>query len=491
MFNVAFVSSEIAPYASTGGLAEVCGSLPRALTGLGVNVTMFMPMYRSILEGNHPVEDTGLRLSIPVGFHRYRADIWRTRSNKSPVIYFIRRDEFFDRTQLYSLPDRDYDDNFERFIFFQKAVTALIHHLGQPFDIVHAHDWQTGLLPLYLRHGLSGEGRHKTEKVVFTIHNLAYQGIFGGDYYSYTNLPFSCFSVDMLEYYGNVSCLKGGINSADILTTVSETYVREIQEVEQGCGLHGVIRDAAAKLRGIVNGIDLDAWNPATDQLIAARYDHRDLTAKNECKADILRRCKLKTGMRDPLLGMVTRLTTSKGIELIDESLPELMHASSAGLVVLGAGTSEMIELINEWAKKWPGRVSVKTGFDSKLARRIIAGADIFLMPSKTEPCGLNQLYSLRYGTIPVVHAVGGLADTVVDVSATSGQGYGFTFQEYNAGAFAGTVKRAMNLYSDQHQWRSVQVRAMAQDYGWSHSARQYLKVYAEVLGRPMSPDSL
>lgn len=484
MLKIAFVSSEIAPYASTGGLADVCGFLPGAMKELGVDVTLFMPMYRGVIEGAHAIEDTGIRLSIPVGFHRYQADIWRKRGNKHPAIYFIRRDEFFDRSQLYGLPERDYDDNFERFIFFQKAVTALINHLGSPFDIVHAHDWQTALMPLYLHYGMSGEGRAAREKVVFTIHNLGFQGIFGGDYYSYTNLPFSCFSVDFLEYYGNVNCLKGGITSADMVTTASATYAKEIQTEAWGLGLHGVLRDASRKLRGIENGIDVDTWNPATDAVIASRFDHADLSGKMRCKEDLIRRVKLKIRKTDPLLGMVTRLTDQKGIGLIGESLPAIMDNSTAGFVMLGSGTEEMLKVISGWAERWPGRVVAKTGIDEKLARRIIAGADIYLMPSQSEPCGFNQLYSLRYGTIPVVHRVGGLADTIVDCVGNPGTGFGFTFDRFTATVFIGVVDRAIKMFGQTATWTELQRRAMAVDSSWTRTARKYIALYQEVLGQ-------
>lgn len=481
--RVAFVSSEVTPYASTGGLADVCGSLPQALVALGVETVSFMPMYRKIIEGSFPVENTGIQLSIPVGFHHYRADIWKTKG-KTPDVYFIRRDEFFDRSYFYNLPDRDYDDNFERFIFFQKAVTALIDHLGKPFDIVHAHDWQTGLLPLYLRHGLSGEGRLCREKIVMTVHNLSFQGVFNGDEYSYTNLPFSCFSVDTLEFYGNVNCLKGGIIASDLVTTVSQTYAKEVQTSDWGCGLQGVFASINAKFRGILNGIDTDSWNPATDKHIAEHYSASDISGKAACKADLIRRMKLTIKAADPLFGMVTRLTPQKGIELLDEVLPFLMSETSAGFVLLGSGSAEQESLVSGWAKRWPGRVVVKMGFDVKLSRRIEAGCDMYLMPSKFEPCGLNQLYSLRYGTIPIVHGVGGLEDTIVDASSDPSHGYGFKFADYRVEAFEKSISHALAAYAKKDVWKSIQQRAMATDFSWTRSAREYSSAYRQLTGR-------
>jgi starch synthase len=480
--NIAFVSSEITPYASTGGLADVCGSLPRALVGLGCSVTQFMPMYRRVMEGAFGLEDTGIRLSIPVGFHRYRADVWKTK-NSEPPVYFIRRDEFFDRTELYNLSDRDYDDNFERFVFFQKAVTALIDHLKRPFDLVHAHDWQTGLMPLYLRHGLQGEGRGGREKTVFTIHNLAFQGIFNGDEFSYSNLPFSCFSVETLEYYGNVNCLKSGITSSDLVTTVSRTYAREIQTEEWGHGLHGVLANVAPRLRGIVNGIDHELWDPSRDKALAARYGIHDLEGKQACKADLIRRLKLTIAPDEPLFGMITRLTNQKGVELVDDVLPWIMEQTRAGLVLLGSGSEEYQEMVRRWAARWPGRVIVRFGFDAKLAHRIEAAADIYLMPSKFEPCGLNQLYSLRYGTIPVVHAVGGLEDTVVDMTESPQGGYGFKFKDFSNAALQAAIQRALTAYKKPSIWKNIQSQAMKQDFSWGNAARHYLASYQDVLG--------
>lgn len=486
MLKIAFASSEIAPYASTGGLADVCGSLPVALCELGAEVTQFMPMYRHVLEGHYPVEDTGIRLHVPVGFHRFGVDVWRLKTSKPPHIYFIRKDEFFDRSHLYNLPDRDYDDNFERFIFFQKAVVALIDHFGKPFDIVHCHDWQTGLIPLYLRHGLSGEGRLKKEKAVYTIHNLAFQGTFNGDIFSYTNLPFSTFSVDCLEFYGNVNSLKGGITSADLVTTVSENYAREIQTEEWGCGLHGVLASARHRLIGIPNGIDPKAWDPSEDRHIAATFNAHDLNGKLECKKDLIRRLKLNDAQLDqPLLGMVTRLTPQKGIELIDETIDRIFKSTKASMVVLGSGSTDMVEKLLNWQSRYPGRISIKTGFDSKLARRILAGSDILLMPSKFEPCGLNQLYAMRYGTVPLVHRVGGLADTVMNVDSVDSQGYGFVFDHFDADQYAKAVESALSLYRNTKAWKAIQARAMAVDYGWGKSGALYMDAYRSLVGKP------
>lgn len=486
MLNIAFVSSEIAPFASTGRVGEVCGLLPEALQERGARVTRFMPLYRRIMEGSQVIEDTGIRLSIPVGFHRYQADIWKARGNHHPETYFIRRDEFFDRTELYSLPDREYDDNFERFIFFQKAVTCLIDYLGQPFDVVHAHDWQTGLLSLYLSHGMSGEGRSRREKTIFSVHDLSRQGVFNGDYYSYTNLPFSCFSVDLLEYYGDVNCLKGGITTSDALVVSSPTYAREVQEPSLGHGLHGVFRDASFKATGIASGIDYQRWDPEKDRSLARRYHADDLNGKAACRDDLLRRVKLKLEPGAPLVVMITRMIPDRGIEFIGQLLPELVGELGAGFILMGCGPShEFMESASDWALQWPGRVAVKAGCDEKLHHRIMAGADMLLMPSRTEPGGSNQWIAMRYGTLPVVRRTGGLADAVRDAGADPDEGTGFVFDGYDAASIAKALTSAIQVYRNEpDRWSEIMRRAMRIDSSWQKIAGEYLQLYRRVLGR-------
>ncbi|MGA1193887.1 MAG: glycogen synthase [Kiritimatiellia bacterium] len=486
MLQIAFVSSEISPFATTGRAGEICGLLTDALHERGAKVTRFMPLYRRIMEGPHPVEDTGIRLSIPVGFHRYQADIWKARGNHHPETYFIRRDEFFDRSELYSLSDRDYDDNFERFIFFQKAVTCLIDHLGQPFDIVHAHDWQTGLLPLYLSHGMSGEGRSRREKVVFSVHDLERQGVFNGDYYSYTNLPFSCFSLDLLEYYGDVNCLKGGITTTDALVLPSPGYAREVQEPSLGHGLHGVFRDRSFKTSGIVNGVDYSRWNPEKDQIIARRYCADDVTAKAACKDDLLRRIKLKLNPDAPLIVMITRMIPDKGIELVGQALSGIVESAGAGFILMGCGPShEIMDSASDWSKQWPGRVAVKVGCDEKLHHRLLAGADMLLVPAKTEPCGSNHLIALRYGTIPIVRRTGGLADTVKDADENPGVGTGFIFDGYDPQSMTSAISRAIDVFQQEpNRWQEIMSRGMSIDFSWQQVAGEYIKLYRRLLGR-------
>jgi len=478
--NIVYIASEIVPFASTGGLADIGSALPRALTRQGVQVWRVMPLYRQVAEGPFDLKDTGLRLDIPVGFKMHRAEVWMTEE-PAPPTFFIRRDEFFDRTQLYSLPDRDYDDNFERFVFFQKAAVALIDALSLHPDIVHLSDWQTGLVPLFLKHGLQGIGRQCTEKTIFTIHNLAYQGIFPGSLYALTNLPFFCFNVGTAEFYGNVNCMKAGITTSDAVTTVSKTYAQEIQTEEAGLGLHGVLSRLGDRLVGILHGADYDVWDPSNDDHISASYNAADLGGKRKCKEDLIKLMGLTIPVETPLIGLVSRLVDHKGMDILAEAMAGLMSRDVA-FVLLGMGQEKYHELCEQWAVKWPGRFAVRLGYDNPLAHRIEAGADLYLMPSRFEPCGLNQLYSLRYGTIPVVHATGGLEDTIEDIAPGAEQGTGFKFKSYTADGLLSAVDRALDLMKDRDRWISLMKRAMAQDFSWTRSADEHLNLYRRLL---------
>mgnify|MGYP003588003082 CR=1 FL=1 len=478
--NIVYIASEIVPFASTGGLADIGSALPRALARHGVQVWRVMPLYRQVAEGPFALQDTGLRLDIPVGFRVHRAEVWMTEQ-PAPQTFFIRRDEFFDRTQLYSLPDRDYDDNFERFVFFQKAAVALIDALSLHPDVVHVSDWQTGLVPLFLKHGLQGMGRPGAEKTVFTIHNLAYQGIFPGSQYALTNLPFFCFNVGTAEFYGNVNCMKAGITTADAVTTVSRTYAQEIQTEEAGLGLNGVLSRLGDRLVGIVHGADYDVWDPSRDEHIAARYSAGDMSGKRACKEDLIRTMGLNITPDTPLIGMVSRLVDQKGLDILAEAMPGLMNLDLA-FVLLGMGQERYHDLCEQWVARWPGRFAVRLGYDNPLAHRIEAGADVYLMPSRFEPCGLGQLYSLRYGAIPVVHATGGLEDTIEDIGGNPGQGTGFKFKSYTAEGLLSAIHRALEHMKDAPAWHDLMKRAMAQDFSWDRAADEHLSLYRRLL---------
>ncbi|MFH0881346.1 MAG: glycogen/starch synthase, partial [Lentisphaerota bacterium] len=334
--KILYVASEILPFASTGGLAELGSALPKALIQRGIAFVRIMPLYRQVAEGGFDLKDTGVRLDIPVGFRVHRAEIWVT-NEPEPMTYFIRKDEFFDRSQLYSLPERDYDDNFERYVFFQKAVVALIDAMGLRPDIVHCSDWQAGLIPLFLRHGIQGMGRNQTERTVFTIHNLAYQGIFPGSQYSITNLPFFCFSVDVLEYYGNVNCLKAGVTAATAVTTVSKTYAQEIKTEEYGWGLQGVLTTIGDRLTGIAYGADYNLWDPSRDPFLLKPFSEQKLDGKMACKKDLADVMGIDVDPQAPLIGMVSRLINQKGLDILAEAMPRIMEMN-VRFALLGVG---------------------------------------------------------------------------------------------------------------------------------------------------------
>jgi starch synthase len=477
--KVVYASSEIQPFAATGGLADVASALPGALRGEGVDVCRVMPLYRHVMERDFPIKDTGIRLRVPLGLSTVTADVW-VCEDPSPKTYFIRRDEYFDRSQLYGLPDRDYDDNAERFVFFQKSVVALIDALALGPDVVHCNDWQTGLLPLFLTHGIHGMGRSRSERTVFTIHNLAYQGVFDGSAFSVTNLPFSCFSVDRVEFYGTVNSLKGGLTSSDMITTVSTSYAEEIQTKEYGCGLEGVLTDNRDHLVGILNGVDYSQWNPETDEHLTRRYSARDLRGKQVCKEDLVAEFGLEVKDGTPLVGMISRLTEQKGLDILSEAMPRLMR-KNLRFVLLGAGDDKYQDLCATWATRWPRKFAFRLAYDKPLSHKIEGGADIYLMPSRFEPCGLNQLYSLKYGTVPVVHATGGLKDTIHDVDASSGPRNGFVFKHYSAPSLQSAIDRALRLYPKRRSWLALVRRAMKQDYSWKRAAAQYVKLYKQI----------
>lgn len=487
--TILFASSEIRPYAITGGLGEVSFSLPIALHRNGLRVIRVMPMYRTCLEGSHPMRDTGLRLKIPVGFQVHTAEIWADDATE-PVTYFVRRDEYFDRRGIYGLPERDYDDNFERFIFFQKAVVALMDEMHLAPEILHCNDWATALIPLYLSFGLQGMGRNKgATRSVFSIHNLAYQGSFGAADFAATNLPFSCFSIQMMEFYGKINCLKAGLMSSEAVTTVSQGYAREILTPEHGCGLDGVLRSLGDRFSGITNGADYELWDPATDKRLAKSYCRENLSGKSECKNSLYRRLGF-TGSPDRnfVLAMVTRLVDQKGLDLLSEIMPRLMEMP-VRLAILGTGEPRYHALCLEWMKRWPGQFHATLDFDDNLAHELTAGADAFLMPSRFEPCGLAQLHAKRFGTLPIVHHTGGLLDTVERVQGQPPTGSGFAFDTYSPEAFLGAVTEAERTYRESNDvWRRLMAHAMSDDHSWSKAAVEYEALYKKVLSEPQRP---
>jgi starch synthase len=476
--KVLFTSSEIAPFAKTGGLADVCGALPRSLVPLGVQPTLILPLYRTVKESGWDLTMVMEDLPVQVGDAQISADIYEGRLTDEIPVFFVQRDEFFDRSYLYGTSKGDYIDNAQRFCFFSRAVFALSEAFNQKWDIIHCHDWQAALIPVYLQALFSDHPLFAKTKTILTIHNLGYQGIFPRETFPLLGIPSRFFSIKGLEFWGKVNFLKGGIIFADHLTTVSPTYAKEIQTPEFGYGLEGVLKDQAAKLIGILNGVDYAQWNPEDDPYLEAHYTADTLTGKLTCKKELLRHCQLRDELAErPLLGVISRLAGQKGVDILCKVVDRLI-ASGAGLVVLGSGEKQYERLLVQLAQKYPKQMAVRISFDESLAHLIEAGCDIYLMPSLYEPCGLNQMYSLKYGTLPVVRKTGGLADTVVEVDVKKGKGTGFLFSAYDPDALWKAIEKALACFADKDLWGQLIRHAMAQDYSWSRSAGEYLKLY-------------
>ncbi|MBX5482111.1 MAG: glycogen synthase GlgA [Myxococcaceae bacterium] len=481
--KILFLSSEVVPYSKTGGLADVAGALPAALAEIGHELLVATPRYGHIQppDGLEAL-DPPLTLRFPFGPQAAHYALHGRAPNLR--VLFIGNDAFFARPGIYNDPSgSDFPDNHRRFAFFTLAALSGAQHLGFVPDIVHFNDWQTGLGPLALRRGYAGTALARA-KSVFTIHNLAYQGLFPKRVMEDLGLPWDVFTPEGLEFYDHVNFLKAGLVWADALTTVSPRYAQEIQTPEAGYGLDGLLRRRTGDLHGILNGIDAREWNPAEDPYLPARYDQDALDGKATCRRELLSRFGLTT-TDGPVFGIVSRLAGQKGFDIL---IPALEHAlgEDIRLVVLGSGEARYEAGFRALQQHHPDKVGLRFGFDVALSHLVEAGADFFLMPSLYEPCGLNQLYSLRYGTVPVVRAVGGLDDTVVDVDADLAHGTGIKFGPYDAGAAAHAIGRALELWRDPPRLRAVRRRGMHQDFSWTRSARAYEALYRSLV-RPES----
>lgn len=476
------LSSEAQPFARTGGLGDVLGSLPGALRAEGVDATVMLPGFRGALARlDEQPEHTAF---VPVSSRTERVDFHRVSRSDVPVVV-VRADRYFDRDHLYGPPGGAYDDNAERFVVFCRAALEWLRHQSPPPDVLHAHDWQAALAIAFLRANAAVYPELAAIRTVLTIHNLAYQGRFWAPDWHLLNLDPGYFTPEFLEFYGEINFLKAGMVFADALTTVSPRYAREIQTPAFGEGLDGVVRDRADRLHGIANGIDYAVWNPATDPHIPATFDAANLAGKTRCRAALQRELGLPVDEHVPLLAMITRLATQKGADLALAALPDWLRRRAVQLVVLGNGDPGLEHAMRTLASSHPESVATRIGFDDPLAHRIEAGADLFLMPSRFEPCGLNQLYSLRYGTIPVVHAVGGLDDTVTEFDAAAGTGNGFKFGEFSVGALDHALQRAIAAWSDPAQRARLRHNGMTADHSWADSARRYRALYDDLL-RPV-----
>ena len=480
--RVLFVTSEAAPFKKTGGLADVSAALPRALRARGIDVRVVMPLYAGFdwtvlqkLEGT---------VRVPMWWGVARAGLRLGQLPRSDVpVYFLEYHRYFDRPHLYGPPGDGYQDNLERFTFLSRGALEVTKALNWVPDIVHANDWQTALVPVYVNTVEWGKPLHGAA-TVFSIHNMAYQGVFDGGALPVTGLGREHYNPAELEHFGALNLMKAGLRHATLLTTVSPTYAQEIQTGGFGCGLDGVLRERRGDLVGILNGIDADEWNPATDEYLPATFSAGDLAGKAACKAALQREAGLAVDPRVPVLGVVGRLTSQKGFDILANALERIL-SWDVQVMLLGTGDREAEHFFWSTSQRRRDRFRAWIGFDNGLAHRIEAGADFFLMPSRFEPCGLNQLYSLRYGTLPIVRATGGLADTVRGYDQATGEGTGFRFQDLTPDALANTIGWAVATWYQRPQHvAAMRQRAMAEDFSWHHEAEGYEQVYLDAYRR-------
>lgn len=464
MKRILFCASEVFPFAKTGGLADVCGTLPVALEKLGCQVSIFMPKYASIREDQFDLQ--------PV-----EGGVFMATVGKNIKVYFIQHHHFYDRDGLYNDGRGEYHDNLERFQFLCWRTLEVAQKRNLAFDVIHCHDWQTALIPVYMKHLVGGDPFFQGKKTVLTIHNLAFQGNFDRSRFARTALPDHLFYGAGFEFYGKINLLKAGLLQADMLTTVSPQYAREIQAPQHGWGLDGVLRTRQDRLRGILNGLDEDVWNPATDPYLDSRYSAADLAGKMACKRQLQQLSGLPQRDDVPVFGFVGRLSQQKGIDLILQSLEALL-GQDVQVVFLGIGEGRYHQGLNHFSWRYPQRMKAHLTFQEKLAHLVYAGSDFFLMPSSYEPCGLSQMISLHYGTVPIVHRTGGLADTIHPFAQG---GNGFVFSDYRPAGFLGAVHEALAVYHDQPRMRDLVARAFCSTFSWDRTAREYGELYQHL----------
>ncbi|MDD8031160.1 MAG: glycogen synthase GlgA [Acidobacteriota bacterium] len=479
--RVTILTSELAPLAKTGGLADVAGALPKYLSRDNrLEVIAIMPRYREVKKKSllQKLVFENLQVDWPASEKNF--SVYQARL-EGFTIYLIDNEAYYDREYLYSTPEGDYPDNGERFAFFCLAALKSIQALNFQPDLIHAHDWQSALTLAYLKHRPKADGYFRKTKSLFTIHNLAYQGLFSPDILDRVGLPEFLFNSEDLEFYSKVNFLKAGLLYSDAISTVSPTYSQEIQTPEFGFGLEGVLRKRADRLFGILNGIDYQEWNPETDPALPAHYSSDNLAGKSICRIELLQSFNFPVETSWPIIGMVSRLAGQKGFDLLIRSL-EGIFKRPVYLIILGTGEKEIQNLLLASSKKHSERFGLKIAFDDRLARLIYAGSDFFLIPSRYEPCGLTQMYSLRYGTIPIVRGTGGLKDTVVEFNPKLLQGNGFLFQEYEAVDMLGAIDRAISFYKKEPAWSKLLDNALNSDFSWEKSARNYFELYQKIL---------
>jgi len=479
--RIALVSPEVVPFAKTGGLADVAGALPKALDKQGIETIVIMPKYGSIDEAKFGLKFTGRKVSADMDGKTVEARIYEAPipGTEGVVTYFIDAPQYYHRDNLYGTSDGDYPDNAARFMFFSKAVMLTLKEIGFKPDVIHLNDWQSALVTAYVKEARREDKFFAKTATLYTVHNLGYQGQFWAYDMGLTGLGWEHFNPEGLEFYGDINLMKGGLKYADIINTVSETYAEEIQTPEYGHGMDGVLKTRSEDLYGIVNGIDFEDWDPATDTDIYRPYKPGDLRGKRANKRELKKEVGLAPG-KAPLFGIITRLADQKGLDILSESIPEMLKLGIQ-MVILGTGEQKYHDLLSAIARKKPKKLYLKLGFDAKLARRIYAASDVFMMPSRYEPCGLGQLISYRYGAVPLVRKTGGLADTVKNYSPNTGRGTGFVFREPAAPAFMKAVKAALKTYTNQAVWTELVKRGMAMDNSWETSAKKYIKLYRKA----------
>jgi len=477
--KVLFVSSEVVPFAKTGGLADVAGALPKAIRDIGHDIRVYMPRYKMVDPGKWGLRSAVTGIEVEMGGDRETVDILEAQMPGSSLpVYFAENRHFAERDELYMKGGRDHPDNFEAFIAFCRAAIPFVKKLGWIPDVVHCNDWQSAPLILYLHEMRKRQPTLKRCAGVYTIHNMAYQGAFPEEKVALLN------EMDMgnVVHDGGILFAKAGILFADVVSSVSGTYSKEIQTAEFGYGLESLMKKRSADVYGIVNGVDYGLWNPAKDPQIVKRYSRNTLSLKVQNKTALQDEMELSRG-ETPLIGIISRLDVQKGFDILADAMEDIMRLECQ-LVILGTGDPRYHKLLEQMRKKYPGRIGLKLGFDPGLAQRIYAGSDMFLMPSRYEPCGLGQLISFKYGTVPIVRRTGGLADTVHDLDPATGQGNGFIFEDYTAAALTAAVKRALEAYKNKTLWKELQERIMDLNYSWDASAKKYISLYMKALDK-------
>ncbi len=477
-YDICFVASEMYPFSKTGGLADVIGILPLTLHNLGYKVCVITPLYGRLATSEFSPHLAYEDINVGYPWPEISADVYRASYYGLPV-YFIDRGEYFDRRYYYNTHKGDYFDNCERFIFFCRAAMALMKKMGSPPKIVHSHDWHAALVNSFIHYNKRHDSFWADTSTMFTIHNLAFQGRFSVRLFWDSGLPYEAWTMNGVEYYDSFNLLKGGITHADLVTTVSPSYAREILTTEFGCGLEGILKTRSTDLTGILNGADYSVWNPANDKYLEENYSLDNPQGKIVCKKNLIEILRLPPRLMDrPILGFIGRLRSQKGIDLLLEIIPDLVD-KDVGVVVLGEGGAEYEAQLLNMVELYPHHISGVVGYTEEMAHKIQAGADIFLMPSRYEPCGLTQMYSLRYGTPPIATAVGGLKDTIVpfpDEKST-----GFIFENPTSSNLFRTLEDALVLFKDKEEWKKLQTRGMKADFSWNRSAEMYIKAYQSL----------